>query len=83
MAFSVISPLKPKPDRGVPFVGPDGKPTEAFNTFLQTAEKLLKLLNGAGGMVLANAANDAAAATAGVPVGALYRNGSVVMIRVA
>jgi hypothetical protein len=35
-------------------------------------------------MVLpANAANDAAAATAGVPVGGEYRNGSVKMVRVA
>lgn len=32
---------------------------------------------------LINATDDAAAATAGVPVGALYRNGSVLMIRVA
>lgn len=32
---------------------------------------------------LTNAADDAAAATAGVPVGRLYRNGSVLMIRVA
>lgn len=32
---------------------------------------------------LANAANDAAAAAAGVPVGGWYRNGSVMMIRVA
>lgn len=32
---------------------------------------------------LANCANDAAAATAGVPVGGLYRNGSVVQVRVA
>lgn len=31
----------------------------------------------------ANAANDAAAATAGVPVGGVYRNGSVLMVRVA
>jgi hypothetical protein len=31
---------------------------------------------------LANAANDGAAATAGVPVGGVYRNGSVLMIRV-
>lgn len=31
---------------------------------------------------LVNAANDAAAATAGVPVNGLYRNGSVLMIRV-
>jgi hypothetical protein len=29
-----------------------------------------------------NAANDAAAATAGVPVGGVYRNGSVLMVRV-
>lgn len=32
---------------------------------------------------LTNALNDAAAAAAGVPVGGLYRNGSVVMVRVA
>ena len=31
---------------------------------------------------LVNAANDAAAAAAGVPVGGLYRNGSVLMVRV-
>lgn len=33
--------------------------------------------------LLQNFANDAAAAVGGVPVGALYRNGSIVMIRVA
>lgn len=32
---------------------------------------------------LTNAVNDAAAAIAGVAVGAMYRNGSVVMVRVA
>lgn len=32
---------------------------------------------------LGNYANDAAAASGGVPVGGLYRNGSVLMIRVA
>lgn len=31
---------------------------------------------------LSNAANDSAAATAGVPIGALYRNGSVLQVRV-
>jgi len=34
-------------------------------------------------LTLTNAVDDAAAATAGVAVGKLYRNGSVVMIRVA
>ena len=33
--------------------------------------------------VLPNYANDAAAASGGVPVGGLYRNGSVVMYRVS
>jgi len=32
---------------------------------------------------LKNATNDAAAATAGVAVGELYRNGSVLMVRIA
>lgn len=31
---------------------------------------------------LTNAVNDAAAATAGVPVNGMYRNGSVLMVRV-
>lgn len=32
---------------------------------------------------LANYANDTAAATGGVPVGGMYRNGSVLMVRVS
>ena len=32
---------------------------------------------------LPNFANDAAAATGGVPVGGMYRNGSVLMVRVS
>lgn len=79
----LISPLRPKPDRGTPWVTPDGRPSEAFSTYLQTVDRLLHLLNGDGGIVLTNAANDGAAAAAGVAVGALYRNGSVMMIRVA
>lgn len=33
--------------------------------------------------LLVNAVNDAAAAAAGVSVGGMYRNGSVLMVRVA
>ena len=43
----------------------------------------LLLQNLAGAVGLANYSNDSAAATGGVPIGGLYRNGSVVMIRVA
>jgi hypothetical protein len=32
---------------------------------------------------LVNAATDAAAQAAGVPIGGMYRNGSIVMVRVA
>lgn len=32
---------------------------------------------------LANYANDAAASAGGVPVGSMYRNGSIIMVRVA
>lgn len=81
--MGMIAQLKPKPERNTPWVEANGHPTEAFATFVQTADRLLKLLNGVGGMTLTNAANDGAAAAAGVPIGAFYRNGSVVMIRVA
>ena len=40
-------------------------------------------VGGAVNLTLTDAANDSAAATAGVAVGQLYRNGSVVMIRVS
>lgn len=79
----LITPLKPRPERNTPWVTPDGHPSEALASFIQSAESLLKLLNGTGGMTLTNAANDGAAAAANVAVGGLYRNGSVVMIRVA
>ena len=52
-------------------VGGDGK----FSTNLT--------VGGAVNLTLTNAADDAAAASAGVAVGQLYRNGSVVMIRVS
>ena len=49
---------------------------QLFSAFADLQNGLLNF-NG-----LTNAANDTAAATAGVAVGQLYRNGSVVQIRV-
>lgn len=49
----------------------------------QVAEAIRTLDNRTKLSNLGDYANDAAAATGGVPVGALYRNGSVLMIRVA
>lgn len=42
----------------------------------------IHMVAGSGITGIANAANDATAATAGVAVGGIYRNGSVLMVRV-
>lgn len=77
--------LRPLPPASQPWVRADGMPQEAFSTPMLLFEQLLRAVNGGGkgGIVLADAVNDAAAAAVGVPVGAFYRNGSVLMIRVA
>lgn len=45
--------------------------------YFQSTDAILRLIANA----THNAANDAAAATAGVPVGGFYRNGNAVQIR--
>lgn len=73
--------LQTKPDSSQPWIDPEnGRPSPPFANYMLTVDLLLRLLNG---LTLINAVNDAAAAAAGVPVGSLYRNGSIVMIRVA
>ncbi len=58
-----------------------GTPTLKFqNDWQKLAEMVEDVADTFDGLV--NAANDAAASAAGVSVGGLYRNGSVVMIRV-
>lgn len=52
--------------------------SEGTSTLTIKSNRLIAALSA-----LANAADDAAAATAGVPVGGLYRNGSVLMVRAA
>jgi hypothetical protein len=63
----------------------DGRPTLQFLQYLLTLDATVKALAGnflGSPIQLTNAANDAAAAIAGVAIGQLYRNGSVVQIRV-
>ncbi len=67
-------PLKPLPDIHEPIVG-KSPPNQRYQEYQQALDRMLRTVN-------INAANDAAAAAAGVPVGSLYRNGSVVQIRV-
>jgi hypothetical protein len=60
----------------MPLVAEGGKASQIFRDYLLA-------LDGGALPQLVDAANDAAAATAGVPVNNIYRNGSVLMVRVA
>jgi len=66
----------------VPTVPPD-QPPQAWASWLRGMAESLNLLAARANNVPVDAANDAAAAAAGVPVGGLYKNGSVLMVRVA
>lgn len=74
--------IKPLPDPGLPWINPaTGRPSEPFAEYLQGVARLAVLLNSNVVGPLTNAANDAAAAAAGVPIGGLYRITSAVQIR--
>lgn len=77
-------PSRPLPQPTFPLVG-SSPPTQPYAEYLAqldaTVRALASLLLGAPTQ-LTNAANDVAAAAAGVKVGQLYRSGSVVQIRV-
>lgn len=65
-----------------PIVDKEGRPTQVFRDYMAKLDALVTTLaTGTNG--LTNAANDAAAATAGVGIGQLYRNGSVIQVRIA
>lgn len=60
------------------WINPDGTPSLAFLQYMKSLDALL-IANQLG--PLTNAANDAAAAVAGVPIGGLYRTINAVQIR--
>ena len=63
------------------WVIPNGTPDLAFYQYMSTVDALLRLLAAGTIGPLVNAANDAAAAAAGVKVNGLYRTGNAVQIR--
>jgi hypothetical protein len=65
-----------------PLVNTERKPEQWFGEYMRALDALVGML-GAGLNNLPNAANDGAAAAAGVPVGGLYRTGSQISVRVA
>lgn len=58
------------------------KPAQIFRDYMTKLDAVLTLLLTGANVALTNAANDGAAAAAGVEVGQLYRNGSIIMVRV-
>ena len=81
-------PTKNKFDPQFPIVGEAGRPSQFHRNYLAALDALVAAM-AAGNFpasinvaALTNAANDAAAATAGVPLHGMYRNGSVLQVRV-
>lgn len=79
-------PAKNKFDPKLPIADvADGqaRPNQNFRDYMTKLDALIAALAAGGAPSnLVNAANDAAAAAAGVPVGNFYRNGSVLQVRV-
>jgi hypothetical protein len=85
-ASGVVGAQGPTGPQGPPGPGIAEAPndTNTYGRHAQTWQPVLIATDNAEFVTLpVNAANDAAAATAGVPVGGVYRNGSVLMVRVA
>jgi len=78
-------PKSPLPQPNFPWVTKSEQPTQPFAQYMAQLDATVRALAGlmlGAPVQLTNAANDAAAAAAGVAVGQLYRTGSVVQIRV-
>jgi hypothetical protein len=73
----MVNKFAPLPSASIPFVDKDGKPTPAFYQFILA----LSLSQNVGPLTVA--ANDAAAATAGVRVNGLYQTAGIVKIRLS
>ena len=80
MAIGFKQPV-PRPD--LPWVTPqDGRLTVPTSQYLQALDALVRQLAAGQTGALVNAANDAAAAAAGVAIGQTYRSGNVLQVRI-
>lgn len=71
--------LTPQPPVSQPIIDESGRLTPVWRNYIIKVDQVFRqVIFGP----LINAANDGAAATAGVPIGGLYKNGSAVQIRV-
>ena len=79
--MSLLPTKKPLLQPTFPLVDGQGRPTQSFGEYLRALDTVVTAFaSGLNG--LPNAANDGAAAAAGVPIGGLYRTGSQISVRV-
>ena len=76
-----MADLTPMPLLTARWVEADGTPSQIWRNYLVSVDRLLRGLAGASIGPLTNAANDAAAAAANVPIGGLYQASGTVRIR--
>lgn len=83
MTVKQLKPLPPQPHIQIVVVGLDrqAQMPESWIAWFQSASALMKDLSANTLGPLTNAANDAAAAAAGVPINGLYRNANAVQVR--
>lgn len=83
MTAKQLKPLPPQPHVQIVVVGPDrqAQMPVAWIEWFKAADALMKDVSNNLLGPLTNAANDAAAAAAGVPIGGLYRTANAVQVR--
>lgn len=77
----MANPPQPMPQVNLQWVQKDGRPALVLQLYAPSLDSVVRAL--AAGVLgpFVNAANDGAAAAAGVPINGLYRNGNAVQIR--
>lgn len=81
MCFVMSLPAKTKFDPQFP-INPAGPASQVFRDYLIKLDAVVAALAGGTLPALGNFANDAAASAGGVAIGNMYRNGSILMVRV-
>jgi hypothetical protein len=77
----VTLPVKKRFDPSFPIADKTGRPVQEFRDYISALDSLVAALAAGGAPTLVNAANDAAAAKAGVALNQIYRNGSALQVR--
>lgn len=81
MALPAVRNLQSIPNNEVDLVGDDKQVARPWYDWLLRIDLLVRPITHSN-LLANNYANDAAAAAGGIPIGGLYRNGSVIQIRV-